>query len=60
MDIASCFGKDPFDYYLVEMKDFLNSFDRLRLSFLGLALITVFQMKGLLPSQLSNYVNNGT
>jgi hypothetical protein len=42
MDIASSFGKDPFDYYLREIPRFLNSLDKEKLSFLGLALITVY------------------
>ena len=42
LDLATGFGKEPFDYYLIEMREFLNSIEKERLSFLGLSMLTVY------------------
>lgn len=45
------------DYYLIEIRDFLNGIEKERFTFLGLSLLTVYQIKGLLPGQLKEEMN---
>lgn len=56
-NLASLFGREPMDYYLIEIRDFLNGIEKERFTFLGLSLLTVYQIKGLLPGQLKEEMN---